>query len=61
MERDKWDKPEYTFSKQELGELIEWVRVNGERHRGNLQKNGIELYRQFLIEKHNYEENKGVA
>lgn len=29
----------------------EWARVNGERHRGNLQKNGIKLYEQYLKEK----------
>ena len=29
----------------------EWARVNGERHRGNLQKNGIELFNQYKKEK----------
>lgn len=44
-------KDEYIFTREELINLIEWTRVNGERWRGNLQKNGIELYNQYLKEK----------
>lgn len=29
----------------------EWARANGERHRGNLQKNNEALFNQFLKEK----------
>lgn len=47
----EWNKETYTFTKKEFSEFIEWCRVNGERHRGNLQKNGVELYKQYLIEK----------
>lgn len=35
---------------EELLDYGEWARVNGERHRGNLQKNRIELYKQFKKE-----------
>lgn len=43
----------FEFTKTELVDLLEWTRVNGQRWRGNLQKNGIELFKQYLKEKEN--------
>lgn len=37
--------------KQCLYEYGEWARANGERHRGNLQKNNEQLFNQFLKER----------
>ncbi len=36
---------------KEMLDYGEWARVNGEMHRGNLQKNGIELYNYYLKDK----------
>ena len=37
--------------KKLLYEYGEWARGNGERFRGNLQKNGEELFNQYLKER----------
>ena len=38
-------------SEAEMLDYGEWARGNGERFRGNLQKNGKELFNQYLKER----------
>lgn len=48
------------YTLKELLAYGEWARVNGERHRGNLQKNGIELYKQFKKEEDEKRRNDSI-
>lgn len=40
---------------KQLLDYGEWARVHGERHRGNLQKNGKQLYDYYLKDKERWE------
>ena len=51
-EREDWEaNKEIETLKKCLYEYGEWARGNGERFRGNLQKNNEELFNQFLKER----------
>lgn len=48
----------YTFNERELALYTEWVRENGNLYRGNLQKNGIELYEEYLKDRDRFIKSK---